>query len=81
MLQRIAMASQAEISRQTGIEKTSVHRIVCGERGVLLDEMQAFLGALNLAVIEADGGDTVTVPAAEYQALLTLARKALDGAT
>jgi len=47
------------------------------ERGIRLRELEAFLNALGLRVIECDGS-TVTLPADEVEALKLFARKALE---
>src|SRR5690625_3175891 len=50
LLQRIAHYSQVRIGEAANIEKTAMHRIVSGERGVTLEEMSAFFKALGMTV-------------------------------
>lgn len=78
LLRRIAAVTQAEVSRVAGIEKTAVHRIFTGDRGVTLAELERFVNALGLALVEADGGDVVSVPKSEFEAMRVLALKGLD---
>jgi hypothetical protein len=46
------------------------------ERGIPLDKLEKFLGALGIVGVEV-GGNHVTISADKYQALLVLAREAL----
>lgn len=75
--ERISRLSQLEVANRTGIEKTAIHRLVVGERGIYLDEVHDVLHALGMAAIECDG-DLVSLPKAEYDALRTLAKRGLE---
>ena len=75
--ERIARSSQLEVGKDAGIEKTAVHRIVAGERGVYLDELHDFLRALGMSAIDCDG-DLVTIPKELFESLRVLAKRGLD---
>ena len=75
--ERIARSSQLDVGKDAGIEKTAVHRIVAGERGVYLDELHDFLRALGMSAIDCDG-DLVTIPKELFESLRVLAKRGLD---
>ncbi|ADE14125.1 conserved hypothetical protein [Nitrosococcus halophilus Nc 4] len=76
LLRRIAVTHQNAISEQTGLSTTQVNRIVSGKAGISLGKVVLFLYALGYEVIEREG-EMISVPREEYEAMRTLARKAL----
>lgn len=78
LLQAIASRHQVVVASESNIDKYAIHRITSGERGVKLEELEMFLSALGMAVIECENGETVTIPKAKYDALRTLAREGLE---
>ncbi|WP_423820867.1 hypothetical protein V5738_11035 [Salinisphaera sp. SPP-AMP-43] len=75
--ERVSRITQCEVARLSGIEKTAIHRLMTGERGIYLDELHDVLAALGMAIIECDG-DLASIPRAEYDALRTLAKRGLE---
>lgn len=84
VLRALAERSQVEAARSSGISESRLSRWKSSAPdggGLFLAEVASVLAALGLAVIPADPGDLVPVPADELRALRLLARKALgDGA-
>ncbi|QBQ56202.1 XRE family transcriptional regulator [Nitrosococcus wardiae] len=76
LLRRIAMTRQNVISERTGLSDSQVNRIVSSQSGLTLGKVVPFLCAIGYEVIEREG-DMVSVPREEYEAMRTLARKAL----
>lgn len=76
LLRRIAMTHQNVIAERTGMSDSQVNRIVSGQSGLTLGKVVPFLHAIGYEVIEREG-DRVNVPRDEYDAMRTLARKAL----
>ncbi|ADE14303.1 hypothetical protein Nhal_1135 [Nitrosococcus halophilus Nc 4] len=76
LLRRIYMTQQNTISEKTGLSTTQVNRIVSGKAGIGLGKVVLFLYALGYEVIEREG-EMISVPREEYEAMRTLARKAL----
>ena len=82
ILRRLADVSQADAARVTGISESRLSRWKNNDAnggGLSLAETAAVLAALGLHPV-AVGTEAVTIPAAEYEALRLLARKALDAA-
>jgi hypothetical protein len=68
------------VMEQTGISETRLSRFRSGAGdggGLHLSEVAAVLAAMDLALIDCRPSDLVSVPRAEYDALVTLSRKAL----
>lgn len=76
IMRRLASAKNVDIGRAIGHDESHVSRIMSGERGVRISEMDAFFRSLGLHVVEL-GGDAVTLPAEEVRAMRVLARKGL----
>ena len=77
ILRRAAAVKNTTIAAAIGHDDGHVSRIHSGERGLKLEELEVYLGALGLKVIACDG-DLMSLPAEEVRALRVLARKALD---
>jgi transcriptional regulator with XRE-family HTH domain len=77
ILRRLASTRNRVVAEALGVDDTTVSRISSGERGIPLDKLEKFLGALGIAGVEV-GGRHVTISAEKYQALLVLAREALN---
>jgi len=73
LLRRVAVVTQAHVSLSMGKDKSTISRIFAGNHGVYISEMDVFLAALGLIVIESDS-DTVTIPRERYEALRLLAK-------
>jgi hypothetical protein len=76
LLRRIAVTHQAAISEKTGLSTSHINRIASGKAGLTLEHVVPFLRAIGLAVTPIDG-EMVSLSREEYEALRTLARKAL----
>ena len=76
VLRRLAGVKNVVVAQAIKHDEGHVSRIASGERGLRLGELEAFLKALGLRIIECDG-QVVTLPAEEHEALRVLARKAL----
>lgn len=76
ILRRLAAIKNEAVGLAIGHDGSHVCRIGSCERGVKIDELERFLGALGLRVIEV-GGDSVTLPAEQVRALKVLARGGL----
>lgn len=81
LLRRINERTQLQAAKAMGVSVSTMAGIYAGRKGVTLARLEPFLESLGLQVVDAGhGGDTVTLPAEEYHALRTLARKGLlDG--
>lgn len=74
IMRRIAQVTQANVATEIGISKSQMSRIVAGENGIALDKMADFLAALGLHLVETRRNDPiVSIPQAQYDALLTMA--------
>ncbi len=76
ILRRLATVKNDVIAVAIGHDVSHVCRIGSGERGIKLEELGLFLGALGLRVVEV-GGDSLTLPAEQVRALKVLARAGL----
>ena len=76
ILQRLATVKNATVGAAIGHDESHVSRVASGERGLRLAEIEPFLSALGLAVIECDG-EVVSMPAKRAAALAYLAAEAL----
>ncbi len=77
IMRRAAGVKNTVIGKAIGHDDGHVSRILSGERGLKIDELEAFFLSLGLYVIESDG-DMVKVSADKYAALKLLAREALS---
>lgn len=77
VLRRVAAIKNAVVADAIGHDESHVSRIISGERGLRLHEIEPFLSALGLLVIEHQG-EMRTISADEHEALKLLARKGLD---
>lgn len=80
VLRALADHGQRAVAEAAGISETRLSRWKSGDAaggGLHLSEVASALAALRLAVVDAAGGETVTVTREEYDALRTLARRAL----
>lgn len=79
LLRRVNSTKQKVVAEAIGVSISTMNGIYAGRVGVTLARIGPLLETLGLRVVDAgDGGETVTVPAEEYHALKTLARKGLD---
>lgn len=83
-VQSLLLKSIGNISGKTlgdliGCDPSKISKFSAGAQGgaMNLDELSNMLPALNLALVECEGGATITIPLDEYKALVTFARKAL----
>lgn len=76
VLRRLAGVKNATVAAAIRHDEGHVSRIASGERGLRLCELEPFLAALGLRVIECDG-PVASLPADELAAVRLLARKAL----
>lgn len=76
ILRRAGDATYTKVADAIGKDVSTVSRVFSGQSGVQLVDLEAFLAALGLQVVEV-GGDSVTITAEEYHALQVLARKSL----
>jgi hypothetical protein len=73
ILRRVATSGQDRLAIVLNHDSGHISRIIKGERGLRIYELEDFLATLGLQVVEADGA-LRTVPEWEYQSLV---RKAL----
>lgn len=76
ILRRMAHTKNRKVAEALGCDESTVSRISSGERGIRLDEMEAFLTTLGVAWVEA-GTEVQIPPAEEVRALQVFARKGL----
>lgn len=76
IMRRAAGVKNTVIGAAIGHDDGHVSRILSGERGLRLDELEPFFLSLGLYVIESDG-EMVQVSADKLAALKLLAREAL----
>jgi len=77
ILRQLAGVKNTTVATAIGHDDGHVSRIASGERGLRINELEAFMKSLGLRVIQCDG-EIVSLPKAEHEALKTLARKGLD---
>lgn len=76
ILRKAATVKNDSIGKAIAHDDGHVSRILSGERGLRIYELEAFFSEIGLAVIECSGS-TITLPQDELNALRVLARKAL----
>lgn len=84
LLRALADIGQADVARAAGISDTRLSRwknAASDGGGLQLPEVAAVFAAMGLTVIDTRPSDVVSLPAREYDALRTLARKALGDIT
>ncbi len=74
---RIALTKQEVIVRAIGKSLSHANRIVGGKAGMMLEDSPQFWGSIGCGIIEASD-EMVTISRREYEALRTLAQKALE---
>jgi transcriptional regulator with XRE-family HTH domain len=75
VMQRIASVKNQAVADAIGKDQSTVSRIVSGETGIKLDDLQPFLAALDLKVV---GANQVCVDRDVYESYRTLARAAIN---
>jgi hypothetical protein len=70
------MTKQERIAEAIEKSPSQVNRIVSMQAGLMLEDSPKFFGSIGCDIIEAND-EMITVPRTEYEALRTLARKAL----
>jgi len=78
ILRAAALLGQQAIQRAIGANPSSVSRILSSQRGVHIHEIEGFLAALGMRVVDSDSDGFITLTREEYRALKTLALKALQ---
>jgi hypothetical protein len=73
---RVAMTKQDIIAEAIGKSTSQVNRIIGQQAGLMIEDSPKFFGSIGCDIIEAND-EMITVPRTEYEALRTLARKAL----
>jgi hypothetical protein len=76
VLSRLATVKNSTVANALETDESFISRFASGERGLRLQQIEPFFEELGLKVIECSG-EVVQLPLDEYQALVTLARKAL----
>lgn len=74
VLQKVASVKNQAVAEAIGKDESTVSRIVSGESGIKLADLQPFLAALGLKVV---GSDQVCIDRAIYESYKTLATAAL----
>lgn len=75
LLQKVAAVKNQTVAQAIRKDESTVSRIVSGETGIKLDDLQAFLAALEMKVV---GRNQVCVDRAEYEAYRALAAKYME---
>lgn len=76
ILRRAGEATHVKVANAIGKDQSTMSRIFAGSTGLNIADLEKFLDALGLSVVEL-GGDVVHISAQEYRALQVLARKSL----
>ncbi len=76
VLRRVASVKNITVAQAIKHDEGHVSRVMSGERGLKLAELQAFFDVLGLKVIECEG-PTVTISAKTYESLTHLLKEAL----
>lgn len=74
ILQRHARVKNSTIAEAIGVDESTVSRVASGQAGVKLTDLQAYLRALGLKIVDAG---RVCVDRDVYESYKTLATKAL----
>jgi hypothetical protein len=74
VMQRLAKVKNQAVAEAIGKDESTVSRIVSGDTGIKLADLQPFLSALSLKVVDAG---QVCVDRAVYESYRTLARAAI----
>lgn len=78
ILRRLASEKHYKVGQAIGKDESTISRIASNERGLRIDELEAFFDALGLKVVPAD---SQMIPSKELEALRYLAQKSLCGVT
>lgn len=79
LLRGVRNGKQKDLGESVGWDAAKTSRVLSNEVPALLSETLEFMAHAGVAVIEAPGGDTVTVSKTHYDALLTLAGERMEG--
>lgn len=71
ILQRLATVKNQAVAEAIGKDESTISRIVSGESGIKVSDLQSFLAALSLKCVDVN---QYCVPKEEYEAYRTLAR-------
>jgi len=77
LLHSIADNTQESIGKACGHDKSWVSRFQNGEGRICIEDLMNFLSATGLRLVS-DTSQEITLPKAEYDALVTFSRKALN---
>lgn len=77
ILRKIAGVKSSTVATALGHEPGHISRILSNERGLRMNELEAFFKVIGLAVIECNG-QIVQMTAAKAEALRTLALESLS---
>lgn len=82
LLNKIATVSNKLLADCVGCDPAKISKFSSGMDGgaMNLDQLANMLPALDLALVECQGGTTITIPYDEYCALVTFSRRYLSGA-
>lgn len=75
VLQRLAKTKNQAVAEAIGKDESTVSRIVSGDSGIKLSDLQPFLRSLGLKVVDAN---QVCVDRNVYESYRTLARAAIN---
>lgn len=78
ILRALAERTQSAVAESADVSATRLSRWKSGEGGMDLREVAAILGALGLQLVATGHSEAVTIPREDYDALRTLARRALS---
>lgn len=73
-MQRLAKVKNQRVATAIGKDESTISRIVSGETGIKLEDLQAFLLALDLKCVDTN---QICIDRAVYEAYKTLATAAL----
>jgi hypothetical protein len=78
VLKSAAEKKQVVLAELLEWDKAKVSKVLSCQQSASLDDVLLLLAACDLAVIPAEGGETVCMPADRYRALLVLAGERMD---
>lgn len=78
LLRCVRNTKQRELGDAVGWDPSKTSRVLANECPALLVEVLEFMAHAGVAVIDAPGGDTVTVSRSHYEALVTLASERME---
>lgn len=74
---RISDDGQEQVAQKSGINQSTISRILSGCQGIPLERLGELLSALDLELVTRDT-NAVVISRAEFDALRLLARKSLE---